>query len=372
MTVPAWAWAAFIVFVVAVLLLDLFVLHRHAQHVSLAEAAAWSAVWIAVGLGFGALLWSWRGGDVAQAYLAGYLIEKSLSLDNVFVFTVIFSMFAIPPRYQQRVLMAGIIGALAMRAAFIAGGSALLHSFHAAVYVFGAVLLWTALRMLRPGGQIHPGRSVPRLIQRVLPATDQLHGQRFLVRERGRWVATPLLTALIVVEAADVMFAVDSIPAIFAVTTDPFVVFTSNVFAILGLRALYVLLAGAVGRFRFLRAGLSLILAGAAVKLLLSDIYAIPVWASPAFIASVLAVVAVMSVLDARRRPAADRGRESPARDRARWGPAEGTRQGPHKEARQGSHEGAGQGLREQTGEGRPREPVTVAGQAPSRGGPGA
>jgi tellurite resistance protein TerC len=252
--------------------------------------------------------------------------------------------------------MAGIIGALAMRAAFIAGGSALLYSFHAAVYVFGAVLLWTALRMLRPGGQIHPGRSVPRLIQRVLPATDQLHGQRFLVRERGRWVATPLLTALIVVEAADVMFAVDSIPAIFAVTTDPFVVFTSNVFAILGLRALYFLLAGAVGRFRYLRAGLSLILAGAAVKLLLSDIYAVPVWASPAFIASVLAVVAVMSVLDARRRPAADRGRESPARDRAGWGPAR-------------------QGLREETGEGRSREPVTVAGQASShgtRGGPGA
>jgi tellurite resistance protein TerC len=305
MTVPLWAWAAFVAFVVAVLALDLFVLHRRAHQVSLTEAGAWSAVWVALGLGFGGLLWVWRGGDIAQAYLAGYLIEKSLSLDNVFVFTVIFAMFAIPPRYQHRVLMAGIIGALCLRAAFIAGGAALLHSFHVVVYVFGAVLLWTAIRMLRSGGHLQPGRGLPRVIQRVLPTTGQLHGQRFLVREGGRWRATPLLAALIVVEVADVIFAVDSIPAIFAVTTDTFVVFTSNVFALLGLRALYFLLAGAVGRLRYLRPGLSVILAAAAGKLLLSDIYAIPVWVSPAFILSVLAVVAVMSRWDPLTRPAA-------------------------------------------------------------------
>jgi tellurite resistance protein TerC len=305
MTVPLWAWAAFVAFVIAMLALDLFVLHRRAHEVSLAEAGAWSAVWVALGLGFGGLLWVWRGGDSAQAYLAGYLIEKSLSLDNVFVFTVIFAMFAIPPRYQHRVLMAGIIGALGLRAAFIAGGAALLHSFHVVVYVFGALLLWTAIRMLRSGGHLQPGRGLPRVLQRILPATSQLHGQRFLVREEGRWLATPLLAALIVVEAADVIFAVDSIPAIFAVTTDTFVVFTSNVFALLGLRALYFLLAGAVGRLRYLRPGLSVILAAAAVKLLLSDIYSIPVWVSPAFILSVLAVVAVMSLWDARTRPPA-------------------------------------------------------------------
>jgi tellurite resistance protein TerC len=243
MTVPLWAWAAFVVFVVAMLALDLFVLHRRAHQVSLTEAGAWSAVWVALGLGFGGLLWAWRGGDTAQAYLAGYLIEKSLSLDNVFVFTVIFAMFAIPLRYQHRVLMAGIIGALCLRAAFIAGGAALLHSFHVVVYAFGAVLLWTAIRMLRSGGHLQPGRGLPLVIQRILPTTGQLHGQRFLVREGGRWLATPLLAALIGVEAADVIFAVDSIPAIFAVTTDTFVVFTSNVFALLGLRALYFLLA---------------------------------------------------------------------------------------------------------------------------------
>ena len=305
MTVPLWAWAAFVAFVVAVLALDLFVLHRRAHQVSLTEAGAWSAVWVALGLGFGGLLWVWRGGDIAQTYLAGYLIEKSLSLDNVFVFTVIFAMFAIPPRYQHRVLMAGIIGALCLRAAFIAGGAALLHSFHIVVYVFGAVLLWTAIRMLRSGGHLQPGRGLPRVVQRVLPTTGRLHGQRFLVREGGRWRATPLLAALIVVEVADVIFAVDSIPAIFAVTTDTFVVFTSNVFALLGLRALYFLLAGAVGRLRYLRPGLSIILAAAAGKLLLSDIYAIPVWVSPAFILSVLAVVAVMSRWDPLTRPAA-------------------------------------------------------------------
>jgi TerC family integral membrane protein len=161
MTVPLWAWAAFVAFVVAMLALDLFVLHRRAHQVSLTEAGAWSAVWVALGLGFGGLLWTWRGGDTAQAYLAGYLIEKSLSLDNVFVFTVIFAMFAIPLRYQHRVLMAGIIGALCLRAAFIAGGAALLHSFHVVVYVFGALLLWTAIRMLRSGGHLQPGRGLP-------------------------------------------------------------------------------------------------------------------------------------------------------------------------------------------------------------------
>jgi tellurite resistance protein TerC len=305
MTVPLWAWAAFVAFVVAMLALDLFVLHRRAHEVSLTEAGAWSAVWVALGLGFGGLLWAWDGGDTAQAYLAGYLIEKSLSLDNVFVFTVIFAMFAIPLRYQHRVLMAGIIGALGLRAAFIAGGAALLHSFHAVVYVFGALLLWTAIRMLRSDGHLQPGRGLPRVIQRILPTTSQLHGQRFLVREGGRWLATPLLAALIVVEAADVIFAVDSIPAIFAVTTDTFVVFTSNVFALLGLRALYFLLAGAVGRLRYLRPALSIILAAAAAKLLLSDVYTIPVWVSPAFIVSVLAVAAGLSLWEARVRPAA-------------------------------------------------------------------
>jgi tellurite resistance protein TerC len=296
-TVPAWAWAAFAAFVLAMLALDLFVLHRRAHEVSLREAGIWSAVWVAIGLGFAGLLWAWQGGGAAQAYLAGYLIEKSLSLDNVFVFAVIFSAFAIPPRYQHRVLMLGVIGALLMRAGFIVGGVTLLETFHPVIYVFGAVLLWAAVKMLRGHGSQPQDNRALRAMRRILPATEQLHGQRFLTRTRdGRLLATPLLLALVVIEITDVVFAVDSIPAILAVTTDTFIVFTSNVFALLGMRALYFLLAGAADRFRYLRPGLAVILAAVAVKLLLADLYHVPTWASPAFIAAVLALVTVLSI----------------------------------------------------------------------------
>ena len=308
MTVPAWAWAAFLAFVIAMLALDVFVLHRKAHEVSLREAGIWSAVWIVLGLGFGGLVWAWAGGATAQAYLAGYLIEKSLSVDNIFLFAAIFAAFAIPARYQHRVLMFGIIGALVMRAGFIAAGISLLEAIHPVIYVFGAVLLFAAFNMLRGGGHAAPEDSrVLRLLRRRLPVTDQLHGQRFMVRpdvpgaQRGRLLATPLLLALVVVEATDVIFAVDSIPAILAVTTDPFVVYTSNVFALLGMRALYFLLAGAAGRLRYLRPGLAVILAAVAVKLLLADVLEFPAWSAPAFITVVLAVAAAASLRDARR-----------------------------------------------------------------------
>jgi tellurite resistance protein TerC len=303
LTVPVWAWATFLAFVVAMLALDVLVLHRRAHEVSLREAAAWSAVWIGIGLGFGGVIWVWAGGGTAQAYLAGYLIEKSLSVDNIFLFAAIFSAFAIPARYQHRVLMFGIIGALVLRAAFIAAGISLLEAVHPVVYVFGAVLLLAAFNMLRGGGHAAPEDSrVLRWLRRWLPVTDQLHGQRFLLRRGGRLLATPLLLALVVVEAADVIFAVDSIPAILAVSTDPFVVYTSNVFALLGMRALYFLLAGAAGRLRYLRPGLAVILGGVAVKLLLADVWEFPAWSAPAFITAVLAVVAVASVRDGRDR----------------------------------------------------------------------
>ena len=302
MTVPAWAWAAFLAFVLAMLALDLFVLHRRARDVPLKEAGAWTAVWVAIGLGFAALLWAWRGGAAAQAYLAGYLIEKSLSVDNVFVFAVIFSAFAIPARYQRRVLMLGIVGALLMRAAFVVAGITLLEAFHPVIYLFGAVLLAAAVTMLRGGHHPRPEHNrVLKALTRALPATSHLHGQRFLLRDRGRVRATPLLLALIVIETTDVVFAVDSIPAVLAVTTDPFVVYTSNVFALLGMRALYFLLTGAAIRFRYLQPGLAVILAGVAAKLLLTDVYKAPVWASPAFIAVVLAAVAMLSIRDNRR-----------------------------------------------------------------------
>ena len=308
MTVPVWAWAAFLAFVIAMLALDVFVLHRKAHEVSLREAGAWSAVWIAIGLGFGGLVWAWAGGATAQAYLAGYLIEKSLSVDNIFLFAAIFAAFAIPARYQHRVLMFGIIGALVMRAAFIAAGITLLEAIHPVIYVFGAVLLLAAFNMLRGGTHAPPEQSrVLRWLRRWLPVTDQLHGQRFLLRagahgeRRSRLLATPLLLALVVVETTDVIFAVDSIPAILAVTTDPFVVYTSNVFALLGMRALYFLLAGAAGRLRYLRPGLAVILAAVAVKLLLADVLELPAWSAPAFITVVLAVAAAASLRDTRR-----------------------------------------------------------------------
>ena len=319
MTVPVWAWAAFLAFVIAMLALDVFVLHRRAHEVSLREAGVWSAVWIIIGLGFGGLVWAWAGGGTAQAYLAGYLIEKSLSVDNVFLFAAIFSAFAIPARYQHRVLMFGIIGALLMRAAFIAAGISLLEAVHPVIYVFGAVLLVAAFNMLRGGTHAPPEHSrVLRWLRRWLPVTGQLHGQRFVLRDGGRLLATPLLLALVVVEVTDAIFAVDSIPAILAVTTDPFVVYTSNVFALLGMRALYFLLAGAASRLRYLRPGLAVILAAVAVKLLLADVWEFPAWSAPAFITAVLAVAAAASLRDnrrARRAPEACSPRDQPRAD---------------------------------------------------------
>ena len=311
---PIWAWVAFAAFVVAMLALDLFVLHRRAQEVSLKEAGLWTGVWLAIGLGFGGLLWAWEGSGTAQAYLAGYLIEKSLSLDNVFVFAVIFAAFAIPARYQYRVLMFGIIGALIMRAAFIVAGVTLLEAFGPVIYLFGAVLLYAAVKMVRGGSHVRPEHNpVLRTMRRILPATEHLHGQRFVVRDGGRLLATPLLVTLIVVEVTDLIFAVDSIPAILAVTTDTFVVYTSNVFALLGMRALYFLLAGAAARFRYLRPGLAVILAAVGVKLLTADLYEVPAWASPAFIAAVLAAVAILSIRDRRR------ARAGMSRPRREW-----------------------------------------------------
>jgi TerC family integral membrane protein len=322
-TVPVWAWVAFLAFVVAMLAVDLLVLHRRAHEVSLREAGAWSAVWISVGLGFGGVLWAWAGLGAAQAYLGGYLIEQSLSIDNVFVFTAIFAAFAIPPRYQHRVLMLGILGALLMRGAFIAAGIALLDAIHPVIYVFGAILLVAAFNMLRGESYSAPkDPRVLRILRRFLPVADRLHGQRFIVRDdsldggrkRGRLLATPLLVVLVVAETADVIFAVDSIPAVLAVTTDPFIVYTSNLFALLGMRSLYFLLAGATARLRYLQPGLAVILAAVAVKLLLADVVEIPVWSAPAFIIAVLSIVTAASLsADRHRRLSEHRAAEASA-----------------------------------------------------------
>lgn len=301
--VPWWAWAAVVAFTLVLLALDLFVLHREAHEVSLREAGWLSALYAGIGLAFGGLIWVWRGPEAGGEYLAGYLIEKSLSVDNIFVFALIFSYFAIPAAYQHRVLFWGVIGAIAFRALFIALGAVLLNTVDAIVYVFGAFLVYTGIRMARGHTtQVHPDRNpVIRLMRRVIPVSDELRGQRFLVREGGRWVATPLLAALVVVETMDVVFAIDSVPAIFAITDDVFIVFTANVFAILGLRAMYFLLAGTIPRFAYLQTGLALVLVFVGGKMFLTDVGKLPVWISLGVIATIIGTAIGASIAKARR-----------------------------------------------------------------------
>jgi tellurite resistance protein TerC len=303
MTVPLWAWAAVLAVILAMLAVDLFA-HRRAHVVTVREAATWSAVWVALGLGFGGVIWWAYGAQAGAEYYAGYLIEKSLAVDNVFVFALIFTYFAVPRELQHRVLFYGVLGALVFRALFIAGGAALLDRFHWVLYVFGAFLLLTGWRMFRHRNEeTDLGRNpVLRLVRRMVPTTDEYVGERFGVRRAGRLVATPLFTVLVLVETTDIVFAVDSIPAIFAVTQEPFLVFTSNAFAILGLRAMYFLLADLMHRFIYLKAGLAAILVFVGVKMLLIDVWKVPIGLSLAVIASCI-TVAVVASLRATRAP---------------------------------------------------------------------
>ena len=296
-------WIVLGILVVGILALDLFVFHRDAHEVSLREAAAWSAVWIALGLGFGGLVSAWKGSQAGGEYLAGYLIEKSLSMDNVFLFAMLFGYFAVPAQYQHRVLFWGVLGAILFRAVFIAAGTTLLEAFHFLIYGFGLLLLLTGVRMWRSKGHaVDPSRNpVLRLVRRFVPVTDEYHGQKLFVRHAGKLAATPLFAVLVVVESTDVMFAIDSIPAIFAITTDPFIVFSSNAFAILGLRSLYFLLAGLIDRFVYLKQGLAALLVFAGVKILVADAWKMPVALSLGVILAILAIAVVASLVANRR-----------------------------------------------------------------------
>jgi tellurite resistance protein TerC len=303
-----WLWAGFNAFVLAMLALDLGVFHRKAHEVSIREAAGWSAVWVALALAFNYGVYHFAGRDAGLQFLTGYLIEKALSVDNIFVFVLVFSYFRVPARYQHRVLFWGILGALVMRGIMIAAGAALIARFHWVIYLFGAFLVVTGIRMATQKEHAIEPESNPviRLIRRLVPVTGQYHGQSFFVREGGRRVATPLFVVLAFVETTDLIFAVDSIPAVFAVTTDPFLVYTSNVFAILGLRALYFLLAGVIHRFHFLKLGLSAVLVFVGAKMLLADAYEVPMGLSLGIIALVLAVSVVASLLYPRAAAAHD------------------------------------------------------------------
>jgi tellurite resistance protein TerC len=291
-------WIGFTVFVLLMLALDLGVFNRRSHVVGFKESLIWSLVWIALASVFGAGIFWKFGAEHGLEFAAGYVIEKSLSVDNLFVFVVIFSAFKIPAQYQHRVLFWGVLGALVMRAVFIGLGAALLQRFHFILYVFGAILIVSAIRLWREQHETEDPKEgfAYRTLKKLIPATDQIHGQHFFIKEGGKWLATPLFSVLVVVEISDVLFAVDSIPAIFAVTEDPFIVYTSNVFAILGLRSLYFLLAGALDRFYLLKPALSIVLGFVGIKLLITDLYKIPVAVSLAVIASLLTLAILGSL----------------------------------------------------------------------------
>ncbi len=297
-------WVSLGVLVIGMLALDLFVFHRDAHEVSMREAATWSVVWIALGLGFGAVVFWLRGAAAGGEYLAGYLIEKSLSMDNVFLFAMLFSYFAVPARYQHRVLFWGVVGAIVFRGVFILAGASLLEAFHFLIYGFGLLLLVTGVKMWRSSGHAVDAEKnvILRVFRRLVPVTPEYHGQKFLVRHAGKLAATPLLAVLVVVETTDVMFAIDSIPAIFAITTDPFIVLSSNLFALLGLRSLYFLLAGLVDRFVYLKQGLAALLVFAGLKILVADIVKVPVPVALGVIVAILAVAIGASLWATRGR----------------------------------------------------------------------
>lgn len=304
MEVSIWVWLALVAGIVAMLAVDLL-LHRDAHEISMREAGTWSAIWVVVGLAVGGAIWWAYGSEFGLQYFAGYLIEKSLAVDNVFVWAIILGYFAVPARYQHRVLFYGVLGALVFRAVFIAAGSALIASAAWVLLIFGGFLIVTGARMLiQKDEHIDPEKSKTlRLFRRFVPMVDELDGQRFLTRRAGRLVATPLLAVLVIIEVTDIIFAVDSIPAVFAVTQEPFLVFASNALAILGLRAMYFLLAGLMHRFVYLKVGLALVLVWVGIKMIVSHVwFKIPIGVSLGVVVAILAVAVIASLVVTRKR----------------------------------------------------------------------
>lgn len=313
--VPLWAWAALLATITVLLLVDVLVVHRTPHEISLKEAAIESAVWITIGLSFTLVVLGWHGPTAAGEYLSGYLIEKSLSVDNVFVWAVIFTYFAVPALYQFRVLFWGIFGALVLRAIFIFTGVALIQRFDWILYLFGAFLLFTAVKIFtHDEEEVHPERNPAlKVINRVVPTTPDYDGQKLFTRRTGVRLATPLFAVLVLIETTDLIFAFDSIPAILAVSREPFIIFSSNAFAILGLRALYFCLSGVKDKFRYLNQGLGVILAFVGLKMLGAAWLHVPTWASLSFIALVLTITILLSLQADRRESATEPQAEHPA-----------------------------------------------------------
>jgi len=291
-------WGGFSLFVLTMLILDLGVFHRTAHVVKIKEALLWSALWIALALAFNAGIYFWQGPVKALEFLTGYLIEEALSVDNLFVFVVIFSYFRVEPLYQHRVLFWGILGAIIMRAFFIAMGVTLIKQFHWVIYLFGGFLVFTGVKMaLQKDKELHPEKNpLLKLFRRYTPVTESYVDGKFFVGRKGRTMATPLFVVLLLVEATDLMFAVDSIPAVLAITHDPFIVDTSNIFAIFGLRSIFFALSGIIQLFQYLQYGLAAILVFVGVKMLLADVYKIPVTIALGVVASILAVSVIASI----------------------------------------------------------------------------
>ena len=318
---PLWLWAVFVAIVLVALFVDFVVLKKQGAHeVGVKEALNWSIIWVALSFAFNGLFW-WAvqqdhgtalANTKAMEFLTGYLIEKSLAVDNIFVFLMIFTYFAVPPAYQKRVLMIGIIGAIVLRTVMILAGAWLIQHFHWILYVFGAFLVLTGVKMWWAAGKEPDLESNPalKLLRRVMPVSREFHGERFFTVENGKRIATPLLLVIALVGLTDVIFAVDSIPAIFAITMDPFIVLTSNVFAILGLRAMYFLLAAVASKFHLLSYGLAVVLVFIGTKMMLIDLYKIPVAVSLGVVVAILAVTMVLSVRTAPRLPAPASGPE--------------------------------------------------------------
>ncbi|MFD9215789.1 TerC family protein [Streptomyces sp. NPDC059544] len=316
--VPLWVWAAVTVGIGVMLAVDL-IAHRDNHVIGFREAAVWSSIWIAIGLGFGCILLLWQGGEVSSTYYAGYLIEKALSIDNVFVFALVFSFFAVPDAYQHKVLFWGVIGALAFRLVFIFIGAELLQVFFWTAYLFGAFLIWTGWKMaFSKDEEVHPDRNpVVRLVKKIIPTDSKFHGAKFFTHINGRRVATLLFVVLVAVEATDLIFAVDSVAAVLAITTNTFLVWTANAFAVLGLRSLYFCLAGLLRRFRYLHYGLAVLLAFAGVKLILSEtpVGKLPIPLTLGVIAATITVSIAWSLIATRNQPAEAGGQpaETPA-----------------------------------------------------------
>jgi tellurite resistance protein TerC len=292
-------WILFNIFVLAMLALDLGVFRRDARVVKIREALLWTGVWVSLALIFNLGIYFWRGHQAALEFLTGYLVEESLSADNIFAFLMIFSYFRVPQHYQRKVLLWGIIGALIMRAVFIVAGITLIRQFHWIIYLFGAFLVFAGIRMVfQKEAEIHPEKNpVLRIFRRFMPVTNHYEDGHFFIKKAGRYFATPLFVVLLFVETTDIIFAVDSIPAVLAITFDPFIVYTSNVFAILGLRSLYFALAGMMQLFHYLHYGLSAVLVFVGVKMLLADLYKIPTATALGVIAALLIISVITSLV---------------------------------------------------------------------------